>query len=166
MKKRIMATILAMTMVLSLAACGGGNSGGSTPQAGTTSTAQTEEQDNGGSFTGEKYVSDKDGTIKTAEFPSNYTPLPYDQFKEGFKAIVNGEITTSSSYEDVAKAFGDDGIKLEGQVYSGYAYYGWYSDKDLLSDNKVGVLITFKSSGGNLTYYAYSSNGILPEDVK
>lgn len=50
-------------------------------------------------------------------------------------------------------------------VYEGYAYYGWYSDKDYTSDKKVYVLVTFKVDGDKLTYYAYSSEGINSKDV-
>ena len=122
---------------------------------------------NNTSFTGEKYVNDgSDFAIKTADLPENYTCVPDEQFVAGFKSIVDGTITTSSSYEDVAAAFGDDGIKMQGIAYEGYAYYTWYSDKDYTSDTKVNVLITFKVSGDKTTYYAYSSSGIAPQDVK
>ncbi|MBQ9511607.1 MAG: hypothetical protein IJR58_00270, partial [Lachnospiraceae bacterium] len=60
----------------------------------------------------------------------------------------------------------DDGIRMNGIVYAGYAYYGWYADKDYLSDTKVHVLVTFKEVNGKLSYYANSSVGITPQDVR
>lgn len=108
----------------------------------------------------------KDFSINTADLPAGYPLIAYDRFEEAFRGIVNGQITTSSSYEDVAALFGDDGIRMEGIVYSGYAYYGWYSDKDYTNEHKVHILVTFRESGGRLTYYAYSSTGITPQDVK
>ena len=165
MKKKLTTTAMALTMALSLAACGGGGSNTATSGTSAGGQAATQTQTQAAGFTGDKYVSDKDGNIKTAEFPSGYTPLAYDKFVEGFKAVVDGKITTSSTYADVANAFGDDGIKLEGQKYEGYAYYAWFSDEDF-AESKKGVLITFKDAGGNLTYYAYTGMGITADDVR
>ena len=129
--------------------------------------ASAEKEDGSVEITGEKYVDGGNSfAIKTADLPANYTCIPYDRFVAGFKCFVDGTITTASTYEDVAKAFGDDGIRMTGIVYEGYAYYGWYSDKDYTSDTKVYVLVTFKTKDGALTYYAYSAMGITPQDVK
>ena len=152
MKKKTIVLIMCVAMLaLCLAACGGsnGSSGGSA------------------SFTGDKYVNDgSDFSIDTADLPENYTCVPDEQFTAGFTSLVDGTITTSSTYADVAAAFGDDGIRMDGIQYEGYGYYSWYSDKDYLSDTKVNVLVTFKDDNGKLTYFAYSSNGITPQDVK
>lgn len=139
---------LAVALVLCLAACGGdGGSGGG--DAG---------------FSGEKYVDEgSDFVISTENLPEGYACIPADQFKEGFKNLVNAD--TNTTYADVAAGFGDDGIKMAGIVYEGYAYYAWYSEEDYLSDSKTNVLVTFKDDNGKLTYYAYSSNGITPQDV-
>lgn len=148
--KQIVLILCVAMLALCLAACGGGGDGGSS----------------GGSagFTGDKYVNDgSDFSIKTSDLPENYTLVPDDQFTAGFKSLVDG---SASTYEDVAAAFGDDGIRMDGIVYEGYAYYGWYSDKDYLSDTKVNVLVTFKDDNGKLSYYAYSANGIAPQDVQ
>ena len=116
---------------------------------------------------GEGYV--YEGTsfsIKTEELPTNYPCLPEDKFVAGFKSLVDGTITTASTYEDVAKAFGDEGIRMAGIQYEGYAYYSWYSEKDYTGGTKVHVLVTFKVKDGVPTYYAYSAEGITPQDVK
>ncbi|MBR0173433.1 MAG: hypothetical protein IJQ21_11670 [Lachnospiraceae bacterium] len=146
-----------------------GNSGAQSA-SGTESGSEneTDSTDGGaGSASGagdDKYVNDgKDYAIKTQDLPSGYTPLPYDRFVEGYRAVLDGEV---SSYEEVANAFGDDGIHMRGIVYAGYAYYGWYADKDYLSDTKVHVLVTFKEVNGQLTYYANSTVGITPQDVR
>ncbi|MBR0164838.1 MAG: hypothetical protein IJQ12_09215 [Lachnospiraceae bacterium] len=128
----------------------GGGGGGAAPAAGDDPYVNT----------------GKDFSIDTADLPAGYPLVAYSRFEEAFRAIVNGQITTASSYEDVAALFGDDGIRMEGIVYAGYAYYGWYSDKDYTNEHKVHILVTFRESGGKLTYYAYSSTGITPQDVK
>ena len=143
---------LAVAFTLSLAACGGGSDDGG-------------DDGSAVSFNGDKYVDEgSDFVITTDNLPEGYACIPADQFKEGFKYLVNAD--TSATYADVAAAFGDDGIKMNGIVYDGYAYYAWYSDEDYLSDTKTNVLVTFKDDGGDLTYYAYSANGITPQDVE
>ena len=145
---------LAVAFALCLTACGGG--GGDEGSG-----------DDGGavSFNGDKYVDEgSDFVLTTDKLPEGYACIPADQFKEGFKNLVNAD--TSATYADIAQAFGDDGIKMNGIVYDGYAYYAWYSDDDYLSDTKTNVLVTFKDDGGDLTYYAYSANGITPQDVE
>ena len=116
---------------------------------------------------GEKYTDE--GTnfaIHTPDLPENYPLIPHEQFVAGFKALTDGTITTSSSYSDVASAFGDDGIRMDGIKNDGYAYYSWYSDQDYTGETKVHVLVTFKVDGDQMTYYAYSSEGIAPQDAE
>jgi len=150
---KIALVLCLMLLTVCLTACG---SGGSDEPAGKAAA-----------FTGEKYIYEgSEYAIKTEEMPEGYPYIANDQFTAGFKAIVDGTITTASAYSDVAKAFGDDGIKMAGIKYDGYAYYSWYSDKDYTSDTKVHVLVTFKVSGDKVTYYAYSSEGINAQDVK
>ena len=147
-----------------------GNGGGAQTASGTD-VGTGNETDGTGSGAGsaqgagdDKYVNDgKDYAIKTHDLPSGYTPVPYDRFVEGYRAILDGGV---SSYEDAVNVFGDDGIRMNGIVYAGYAYYGWYADKDYLSDTKVHVLVTFKEVNGKLSYYANSSVGITPQDVR
>ncbi len=79
---------------------------------------------------------------------------------------MDGTLTQASTYEDVANAFGAEGIQMVGIQYEGYAYYSWYSDKDYTPSTKIHVLVTFKVKDGDLTYYAYSSEGITFMDVK
>ena len=79
---------------------------------------------------------------------------------------MDGTLTQTSTYEDVANAFGAEGIQMVGIQYEGYAYYSWYSDKDYTPSTKIHVLVTFKAKDGDLTYYAYSSEGITFMDVK
>ena len=167
--KKASAIVLALTLALGMTACGGDSK--STTEAGTSAATEaattaeaTTEAAATGSFTGDKYVnSGTDFTIKTADLPADYKQIPYDKFKEGFKALVDNKVTT---YNDIASAFGDDGIHMDGIVYEGYAYYAWYADKDYGTDAKVHVLVTLKKDGDNLTYYAYSSEGIDATDVQ
>ena len=42
----------------------------------------------------------------------------------------------------------------------------WYSEKDYTGGTKVHVLVTFKVKDGVPSYYAYSAEGITPQDVK
>ena len=65
---------------------------------------------------------------------------------------MDGTLTQNSTYEDVANAFGAEGIQMV--------------DKDYTPSTKIHVLVTFKVKDGNLTYYAYSSEGITFMDVK
>ena len=147
---------LMVALVGCLAACSnGGNTNGD------NNTAATE--------TAKKYVNEgSDYAIKTSELPSDYPLIAYDQFAEGFKAFLldGGSITTSSTYADIVKLFGNEGIEMTGIKYEGYAYYVWCSDKDYLSDTKAQILVTFKVSGDSITYYAYSATGITADDVK
>ena len=162
MKKTSMKIVLiAAALVLALVcltACGGGDS----------SSDKKEDTAAAASFDGTKYVYEgNEVSLKKADIPESYKLVPYDQFAAAFKAItVDGTITTESTYEDVARLFGDDGLKVAGLVYEGYAYYTWYSDKDSGSDKVADVSITFKDDGKKLTYYAWSSSTIKPDDVK
>ena len=143
---------LLMLVTVCLTACGGEKKEEAAPAA--------------EAYTGDKFVYEgSEMVIKAADLPEG-SAIAYDTFVEGFKALaVDKTITTSSTYADVAKAFGGEGIKMAGMAYEGYAYYSWYSDKDAGSDGKVGVLITFKDDGKALTYYAWTSSTITPDDV-
>ena len=193
--KRALILCLALMLTVCLAACGGKGSEAppveSTPESGVTSSAAepgtTEDtaaaSDTGTSSTenaaassgetttdaapGEKYTDE--GTsfaIHTPDLPESYPLIPHEQFVAGFTALTDGTITTSSTYHDVASAFGDDGIRMDGIKNDGYAYYSWYSDQDYTGDTKVHVLVTFKADGDQMTYYAYSSEGIAPQDAE
>lgn len=162
-KKRRIALMLsgAMAFSLCLVACGNGEAG---------VTYETKESTGAvAEFTGEKYVyNGSDAIIKTEDIPENYVCVPYDQFESGFKSIImGGDVPAGSTYAEVAKAFGDDGIKMnvDGISYDGYVVYKWLSDKDWVS-SKVDVMVTFEVKDGDLIYYAYASNGITPDDVK
>ena len=146
---------LLMLATVCLTACGGNNN-------------DTKDTPAANSFAGTKYVYEGTETsLSKEQLPEGYPSVAYDKFEAAYKAIaVDKTITTASTYEDVAKLFGDDGIKLAGTVYEGYAYYAWYSDKEFNANRNVGVLITFKDDGKKLTYYAYSSDTIVPDDVK
>lgn len=161
-KRRIALNLCgALAVSFCLAACGNGERGVIDETKESTSAAA--------SFTGEKYVyNGSNGIIKTEEIPENYVCVPYDQFVSGFKSIImGGDVPAGSTYAEVAEAFGDDGIKMNvpGINYDGYVVYKWLSDKDWVS-SKVDVMVTFEVKGDDLIYYAYSSNGITPEDVK
>ena len=169
--KKVSAVCLALTLAFGMTACGGDSksteSAPAATEAGTTAGAATEAATQAaasGSYTGDKYVNTgADYTIKTVDLPADYKQIPFEKFKEGFTAIVKNTATT---YEEIAAAFGDDGIRMDGIVYAGYKYYSWYSDKDSGSDSKVYVLVTFKDEGGKLTYYGYSAIGIDGTDVQ
>ena len=167
--KKVSAICLALTLALGMTACGGDSK--STTEAGTSAATEaattaevTTEAAATGSFTGDKYVDNgTEFSIKASDLPANYKLVPYEKIKEGFKAILDNKAVT---YDEIAAAFGDDGIRMDGIVYEGYAYYAWYADKDYGSDGKVQVLLTLKKDGDKLTYYAYSSVGIDSTDVQ
>ena len=154
-KKTRIATAIIICLIVAAAICFAGCSDGASDSAAPASS--------GSAFTGDKYVSEEGGLLETSQMPDGYEFVPNDKFEAAFKALVDG---TVSSYAEVAEAFGDDGIRMDGNDYPGYTYYCWYSDKDYVGDMKISVYVTFKGEGNNLKYYAYSSNGILPEDVK
>ncbi len=163
----ILAVILAAALFLP--ACGGGSSDSSnsgsagTAAASSVSGTSKEAEPASAAYTGDKYVFDGE-TLTNSDLPENYTPIPYDTFVEGFRFVVKDG--ASATYEDIAEAFGDDGIRMDGMTYEGYAYYSWVSDKDYTDSSNVNVLITFKANGDALTYYSYTSYGIFSEDVE
>ena len=165
--KKVSAICLALTLAFGMTACGGDSKSTESAPAATEAGAATEAATQAaasGSYTGDKYVNTgKDYTINTPNLPTDYKLVPYDKFTEGFKALVNYTVNT---YEETAAVFGDDGIRMDGIVYEGYAYYAWYSDKDAAMDHKVYVLVTFKKEGDKLSVYGYSSMGIDATDVK
>ena len=172
MKKRFV-IVLSLCLIASfvMAACG------SSASTNTNSTQSSAVSSNASvdissvttdAYTGDKYVnSGSDFSIKTVDLPTGYMLVSHDKFVEAFREfrMDGGSVTTASSYEEIAALFGDDGIKMEGIVYDGYAYYSWYSDQDYTDETKTHILITFKNNNGNLTYFAYSTEGINIEDV-
>ena len=159
--KRLSLIALILCAMMLFAACGGGKGSDGGQEDTEKSTEAAAE------FTGDKYVNDgSEYAIKTADLPDGYPLIPIDRFKEGFKALSVGTLEEDATYADVAKAFGDDGIRMDGIKYEGYAYYGWYSDMDYSDGVNIHVLVTFKADGDKLTYYAYTSEGITGEDVQ
>ena len=121
-------------------------------------------------FTGDKFSFDGALPIKNADLPEGYTPVPHEKFLAAYKALVdsigeNPTVTTSSTYADIAALFGTEGIQVPNKADS-YATYYWISDKEENVNRNVFVSVTFKKNGGNMTYYAYSSTDIMPEDVR
>lgn len=163
-----LAVILSFIMVLALCmtACSGSDNkeSGSGSSATAASGSSAEAEPAPAAFTGDKYVSD-DSELSASNLPENYVPVPYDTFVVGYKFLVD-EATTSSTYDEIAALFGDDGIRMDGIEYGDYSYYIWYSDKQYAGDTNIYVLVTFKAKDNTLTYFAYSSIGILPEDVR
>ncbi|MBQ9828345.1 MAG: hypothetical protein IJM62_06660 [Lachnospiraceae bacterium] len=161
LKKRFSTIALVLCVSMLLAACGGGSSDDGGGQSDTSKQTEAAAE-----YTGDKYTDNgSEFAIKTADLPEGYTPIPFDQFKEGFKALRDDD-DAEMTYADVAKAFGDDGIRMDGIKYEGYAYYGWYSDQEYVDGVNTHILVTFKDNGGELTYYAYSAEGITGEDVQ
>ena len=185
-KKRIAVTGLCAACVLMLSACGKSaapstagdasavsssvkiessasvTASGSPSVTSSTSSSSHAESASGSDhfvYAGEAF------SISNDDIPDGYVLVPYAQFEEGFKKICNLKAGDTLTYADVANLFGGDGIQMTGIVYDGYAYYSWYSDQDYTGDTKTHVLVTFKDDNGNLTYYAYSSEGITPQDV-
>ena len=159
-RKTRIATAIVVCLIVAAAICFAGCSDGASDSAEPAGSA-----DSGSAFTGDKYVSEADGLLETSQMPDGYEFVPADKFREAFKALVDSEV---SSYAEVAEAFGDDGIRMDGNTYGDgdYVYYCWYSDEDYVGDMKVSVYVTFKNNDNGLKYFAYSSNGILPEDVR
>ncbi len=156
-KKTRIATAIIVCLIVAAAICFAGCSDGGSDS--------TEPASSGSAFTGDKYVSEESGLLETDAMPDGYEFVPNDRFEKAYKALVDG---TVSSYAEVAEAFGDDGIRMDGNDYGDgeYTFYCWYSDKDYVGNMKVNVYVTFKGSGNDLKYYAYSSNGIMFDDVK
>ena len=124
------------------------------------------DDDTAGVTTDDKYVyAGSDSPKYPDDIPADYPLVPHDRFVETFKAISDGKIGRSSTYEDVAAAFGNEGIRWTGYAYEGAAYYYWYSDEDYGND-KVHLLVTFLEDGDTLKYYAYTSVGITAQDVQ
>ena len=162
--KRKLFICLISLLMLCLAACGSREPAEETTSAAETTEAATKAAK---SYKGKKYSYEgTDYAIKTADLPADYALIPHEQFAAAFKSLTDETITTKSTYGEVAKVFGEDGIKMAGIKYEGYAYYSWYSDKDYSSDVKTHVLVTFRDNGKKLTYYAFSSEGITAENVK
>ena len=165
MKKKLLAVILVGIMAISLAACGssGSQTTTNTDTAAKSEAAAVTEAPAAAGYTGDKYVYDGDNSsIKTEDIPEGYELIPYDKFEEVFNnnfGVGDGYFSTSTTYAEIAEAFGGEGIRMDGMVYEGYAYYVWLSDKDY-AGGKVSLLVTFKNNNGNLTYYAYTGNGI------
>ena len=160
MMKRLMALLLMTAMILTLAACGGSDSKETTKASGT----EAETAAPAGAFTGDQFVNNGgDFAIKTPDLPADYPLVPIDTFTEVFNTKFGtgaGVFDTKTTYAEVAEAFGVEGIRMDGIEYEGCTYYSWVSDKDINDDLKVSILVTFKNNGGELTYFAYTANGI------
>lgn len=165
MKKRIISIVLACVTAFVFAACGssGTQTTATADTAAKSETAASAETPAAAGYTGDKYVYEgEDSPIKTEDIPEGYELIPMDKFEEVFNSnfgVGDGYFSTSTTYAEVAEAFGTDGIRMDGMVYEGYAYYTWLADEDY-AGGKVGILVTFKNNNGNLTYYAYTGNGI------
>ena len=160
-KLALLLALLLLAMVC-LTACGGGDT--------KKDNAATEAPAAAAGFTGDKFSFDGALPIKNADLPEGYTPVPHETFLAAYKALVdsigeNPTVTTSSTYADIAALFGTEGIQVPNKAES-YATYYWISDKEENVNRNVFVSVTFKKNGGNMTYYAYSSTDIMPEDVR
>ena len=158
-----LALLLALLLLalICLTACGGDTK---------KDNAATEAPAAAAGFTGDKFSFDGALPIKNADLPEGYTPVPHETFLAAYKALVdsigeNPTVTTSSTYADIAALFGTEGIQVPNKAES-YATYYWISDKEENVNRNVFVSVTFKKNGGNMTYYAYSSTDIMPEDVR
>lgn len=166
LSKIALVAALLMIALFCLTACGSNENKDTKPAEAPASAEATEAP--AAAASGDKYVFEgSDMVIKKDAMPENYVFVPDEKFIAAFKMlVVDKTLDTNSTYEDFVKAFGDDGIKMAGMARDGYGYYSWYSDKDAGSDGKVGILVTFKDNGGKLTYYAWTSSTITPQDVQ
>ena len=160
MIRRLTVLLLMAAMILTFAACGGSDSKETKKDSASEGTTAAPA----GAFTGDTYVySGGDFAIKTPDLPADYPLIPIDTFTEVFNTKFGtgaGYFDTKTTYAEVAAAFGDEGILMDGIEYEGYTYYSWVSDEDINDELKVSILVTFKNNGGELTYYAYTANGI------
>ena len=164
MKKTSMKIVLiAAALVLALVcltACGGGEKKEDAAAPAASADA----------FTGDKFTYDGNLPVKKEDMPEGYTLVPHEKFMAAYKALVdsigeNPTVTTSSTYADIAALFGTEGIQVPNKSDTYVTCY-WISDKEENVNRNVFVSVTFKKSGGNMTYYAYSSTDIMPEEVR
>lgn len=92
-------------------------------------------------------------------YPEDYPLIAFSDFETAFNKLKDANMNAEiKNYQDVADIMGVDGAYYENcDLKYGedlYKYYGWYAD------NGANVLITFKSKGDKLEYFAYTSNGI------
>ena len=165
MKKFSGKLALLLALLLLATVCLTACSGGDTKKEDTADKAPA-----AAGFTGDKFSFDGALPIKNADLPEGYTPVPHETFLAAYKALVdsigeNPTVTTSSTYADIAALFGTEGIQVPNKSDTYVTYY-WISDKEENVNRNVFVSVTFKKSGGNMTYYAYSSTDIMPEEVR
>ncbi len=166
MKKTSMKIVLiAAALVLALVcltACGGGEKKEDAAAPAASADA----------FTGDKFTYDGNLPVKKEDMPEGYTLVPHEKFMAAYKALVdsieeNATITTSSTYNDVATLFGQEGVMLPiNEKFPDYVTYYWFSDAEYNVTRYYSLSVTFKKVGDQLTYYAYSSTDVTQEDVR
>lgn len=147
--RRITAYLVAGIMIVTLAACSAGSTGGTDNNSGDPA-----ENPSGSNA----YVVEV-AELDAKSYPDNYPLIDSGDFEAAFEnlkaANLSGEL---NEYQDVADIFGVDGAYYVNNDYDAggeiFKYYGWYAE------NGVSVLITFKAEGDQLNYKAYTGSGI------
>jgi predicted small lipoprotein YifL len=135
MKKFTIALLVAM-MVLSLVACGGGDSGADGP----VYTVEAEE-------------------VNPSIYPDDYPLIPAAEFEAAFEELKAANLKAEiKGYQDIVDFFGVDGAYYVNNDYERYEEmyksYGWYGE------NSYGIIVSFKVVGDDLEYAGYASNGL------
>lgn len=139
--KKFIVFLLIVVMTFTLAACGNenGNKGGEKTSNVAVYTVDVEELD-------------------AVSYPDDYPLIASSKFKTDVEKVeqasMDGELGT---YQDVVDIFGVDGVYFKNCDYDDdvavYKYYAWYGD------NGASILMTFKSKGDKLEYFAYTTGG-------
>ena len=151
--KKLTTLLLVAGMILSLVACGN-NSGNNSNHSNSDNNEVADNVETSSGYTVD--IQELDPFV----YPADYPLIAFADFKAAFiilkEANMNGEL---KDYQDIVDIFGEEGAYYENcdLTYGEdlYKYYGWYAD------NEVSVLITFKVDGNDLTYFAYTENGVI-----
>ena len=133
MKKRFMALLLALMLVLSLAACG---------QSTAASTTETEEKNEVPKAVTELSREDEillNGELKKGEYTNRYFGLKVTMPKGGTLTRLNDDATESTEALSLAKAYenGEGGLIFWGEIDGVNGYFNM--SIQALDENKVGL---------------------------
>lgn len=152
MKKKLI-LLLSVIMMLSFTSCGSSEDKDTSDDKNESENISESEVVAGPVYTVD--ATELDPNI----FPTDYPLIASSDFEKDFEVLKSANLNAEiKDYQDLVDIFGVDGAYYENcdldHNGSLYKYYGWYAD------NSVSVMITFKSDGNDLVYFAWSGNGI------